>query len=136
MADFSIKKVLALPVQFEPNTLYIVASAEQTDEADLFISSMDGSSVRGLPKGVKASDILSMTETAPDPATAKEPFWFDPVKGTLFVRYQANDVYSWVEANPSAVIPEFGESGGLFGESEKMARLDHAHDSLVVAADW
>lgn len=136
MSNFSIKKVNILPQQFDPNTLYMVASATDSTEVSLYVSSLDGSSIRGLPQGVKASDILSMAQQAPDAATAKEPFWFDPAKGTLFVRYEANGVYSWVEASPSAVVPQFGESGGLFGESDKMARLDHAHDSLVVASDW
>lgn len=134
MSNFSIKKVNVLPEQFEANTLYLVAVDET--EVSMYVSSMDGTSVRGLPQGIKASDIMSFAQQAPDPATSEEPFWFDPIKGTLFVRYEANGNYSWVEANPSAVVPQFGESGGLFGESDKMARLDHAHDSLVVASDW
>ncbi len=135
MADTAkLFKVAALPQTLEPNGIYFVKNATGFD---LYVADKTGASTSKLDIADEVTaNLVATAPTAPDPETSPAVMWWDSSSGTLFVKYESNGVKTWVEAQPTQPIPQFGATGGLNGVADTMARSDHEHNHLVVEADW
>lgn len=136
MATLNIRKVLSLPQAFESNTIYLVKGSA-AGVSKIYISDNTGSAISEVDTSDKAlAATISVSTTAPDLGTTTSPFWWDPTRAILFIRYTNESQTSWVQASPNVEVPEFAGTGGLFGTADTMARSDHQHDHLVIDGDW
>lgn len=136
MATAKIHKVLALPGVLEANAIYMIPQADP-DTFLLYAANSAGTAVKQLGvSGEVLAGVIVTSPTAPDPATSDAMFWWDSGSGSLFVKYVSNGEPAWVEAQPTAIVPQFEGSGGLFGVKDTMARSDHSHESIVIDAEW
>lgn len=134
MATAKLYKVAALPQTLEANAVYFVKNATGFD---LYIANLAGTAAAKLDIADEVTaNLVTTAAVAPDPATSPAVMWWDSSTGALFVKYESNGVKTWVEAQPSQPIPQFGGTGGDFGTADTMARSDHGHSSLVIEADW
>ena len=132
MASLNFVKLTALPSTFTPNTAYMI-SKDGTDLFDLYVSSVDGTTVRNVAtREDLLSGVIAMGATPP-PLPSPHPLWWNTVSGVLFIQYHKSGVSSWVEAMSNIAIPEFAGTG----TANTMARSDHTHDTLVLqVAEW
>ena len=126
MAIFNIRKVITLPLEFEPNTLYAIPDG--VTGLKLYMSSDDGATVRSVPTSDELmSSMIVFSITAPA-VEVPQLFWWDVSTGTLFVKYDDGDRVQWVEGSPSIPFPSFAGNG----VAESMARSDHWHNTITV----
>lgn len=126
MSPLKIVRVDAVPLQADPNTLYLVKKNDTT--IDLYASSTDGLTVRHL---ATTEEILTKSlhvNDLPPALPSATQFWWNSAEGVLYVQYDDGDSVNWVEANPAPLYPEFGGTG----TSNLMARADHNHDATYV----
>lgn len=131
MALFKIKKVNALPAEFEANTMYAVADGAAA--LKVFISSDDALSVRNIPTSDEMmSSVILFSETAPA-LTVPQLFWWDTTVGCMYVKYNDGTRQQWIEGAPAIPFPAFGGNG----TAETMSRSDHWHDTIrVESPEW
>jgi len=124
-----IVRVLTLPEEIQPNTIYLVRNPDDSALFDLYASDTEGLTIRHIAtKKEIISSVVIYSPTAPDLPTPV-PFWWNTTDGSLNIQYTVDEETIWVEAAPSILVPDFAGTG----EANTMARSDHNHDTVYVS---
>lgn len=134
MSALVIVRVNALPVIPVANTLYLVKRLDNLVE--LYMTSSDGQHTAHIATQEEvAAQAVIFSDSAPElPCDSK--LWWNTVDGVLYIQYDDGTTVSWVEASPTAAVPEFGGTG----TSNLVAHADHDHDAqymkISLPVDW